>query len=59
MVALDALMVTAALPVMGRDLHAGMTASQWTVDAHARPTRPDETSPEPATAPISELAGRK
>ena len=34
MVALDALVVTAALPVMGRDLHVGVTALQWTVDAH-------------------------
>jgi MFS family permease len=34
MVALDALVVTTALPVMGRDLHAGMQALQWTVNAY-------------------------
>ena len=34
MVALDALVVTTALPVMGRDLHAGMPALQWTVNTY-------------------------
>jgi EmrB/QacA subfamily drug resistance transporter len=34
MVALDGLVVTTALPVMGRDLHAGMQALQWTVNAY-------------------------
>ena len=33
MVALNALVVATALPVMGRDLHAGMPALQWTVNA--------------------------
>jgi MFS family permease len=34
MVALDALVVTTALPVMGRDLHAGMPLLQWTVNTY-------------------------
>jgi MFS family permease len=34
MVALDALVVTTALPVIGRDLHAGMATLQWTVNAY-------------------------
>jgi EmrB/QacA subfamily drug resistance transporter len=34
MVALDALVVTTALPVMGRDLHTGMQALQWTVNTY-------------------------
>jgi EmrB/QacA subfamily drug resistance transporter len=34
MVALDALVVTTALPVIGRDLHAGMTTLQWTVNTY-------------------------
>jgi EmrB/QacA subfamily drug resistance transporter len=34
MVALDALVVTTALPVMGRDLHAGLATLQWTVNTY-------------------------
>jgi EmrB/QacA subfamily drug resistance transporter len=34
MVALDALVVTTALPVIGHDLHAGMATLQWTVNAY-------------------------
>jgi EmrB/QacA subfamily drug resistance transporter len=34
MVALDALVVTTALPVIGRDLHAGMPTLQWTVNTY-------------------------
>jgi EmrB/QacA subfamily drug resistance transporter len=34
MVALDALVVTTALPVIGRDLHAGLPALQWTVNTY-------------------------
>jgi EmrB/QacA subfamily drug resistance transporter len=34
MVALDALVVTTALAVMGRDLHAGMPVLQWTVNSY-------------------------
>jgi EmrB/QacA subfamily drug resistance transporter len=34
MVALDALVVTTALPVIGRELHAGMPALQWTVNTY-------------------------
>jgi EmrB/QacA subfamily drug resistance transporter len=34
MVALDALVVTTALPVIGRDLHAGMSTLQWTINTY-------------------------
>lgn len=34
MVALDALVVTTALPVIGRDLHAGMATLQWTINTY-------------------------
>lgn len=34
MVALDGLVVTTALPVIGRDLHTGMTTLQWTVNTY-------------------------
>jgi EmrB/QacA subfamily drug resistance transporter len=34
MVALDALVVTTALPAIGRDLHAGLPSLQWTVNAY-------------------------
>ena len=34
MVALDALVVTTALPVVGHDLHAGMATLQWTVNTY-------------------------
>jgi EmrB/QacA subfamily drug resistance transporter len=34
MVALDALVVTTALPAIGRDLHAGLSSRQWTVNAY-------------------------
>jgi EmrB/QacA subfamily drug resistance transporter len=34
MVALDALVVVTALPVIGRDLRAGMATLQWTVNAY-------------------------
>jgi EmrB/QacA subfamily drug resistance transporter len=34
MVALDALVVTTALPVIGRDLRAGMATLQWTVNTY-------------------------
>lgn len=34
MVALDALVVTTALPVIARDLHAGMPTLQWTINTY-------------------------
>jgi MFS family permease len=34
MVALDALVVTTALPAIGRDLHAGLATLQWTVNSY-------------------------
>jgi len=34
MVALDALVVTTALPAIGHDLHAGLSSLQWTVNAY-------------------------
>ncbi|MGZ4443744.1 MAG: MFS transporter [Nocardioidaceae bacterium] len=34
MIALDALVVTTALPVMGRDLHADLPTLQWTVNTY-------------------------
>ena len=35
MVALDALVVTTALPAIQRDLHVGVTTLEWTVNAYA------------------------
>jgi EmrB/QacA subfamily drug resistance transporter len=35
MVTLDSLVVMTALPVMGRDLHAGLSTLEWTVNAYA------------------------
>ncbi len=34
MVALDALVVTTALPAIGRELHAGLSSLQWTVNSY-------------------------
>ena len=39
MVALDALVVTTALPTIRADLHASVAQLEWTVNAYTTPTR--------------------
>ncbi|HZD68032.1 MAG TPA: MFS transporter [Actinomycetes bacterium] len=50
MTALDALVVTTALPVIGRDLQAGMATLQWAVNAYGLA---------PAAGRISDRIGRR